>query len=439
MNTVHTWKEDERCIFHVDVNSAFLSWSALKLLEEDPSGVDLRTVPSAVGGDVETRHGVITAKSLPAKKYGVITGEPVVQALGKCPSLILVRSDFATYRKYSHSFIKILKEYSELVEQVSIDEAYLDMTGSRFTHRGRDESVYPWPLNVAHLIRGQVFRELGFTVNVGVSVNKLLAKMASDFEKPDKVHTLFPEEIQSKMWPLPVRELHGCGAATAAQLQKYGITTIGQAAQVEPEVLKLKLGQKAGEYIFRSANGLGSDTVKAEREKAKSYSNEETTPEDITAQNYYTKGVPIIQRLSFKVASRMDKGGVYAQTIVVSVKTDDFRRHSRQTTVLTPTRDAEVICKEAQKLMEELLFGKDGFFEAGRTLRLIGVGCSGLSDGSYLQMDLFSWAQGAKEREEKHRKKEKLEKMMEAVRTRYGDAAIMKGAGDGSKGSREGN
>ncbi len=431
---MHEWKTDERCIFHVDVNSAFLSWSALKQLKEEPGSIDLRTIPSAVGGDIQTRHGVVTAKSIPAKRYGVKTGEPVAQALRKCPSLVLVKSDFKVYREYSRAFISILKEYTDLVEQVSIDEAYLDMTNSRYVSFSRDEGDCPWPLNVANRIRERVHSELGFTVNVGISVNKLLAKMASDFEKPDKVHTLYPEEIAAKMWPLPVGELHGCGGATSRKLEKYGIHTIGDAAALSLQVLQMNLGQKAGEYIWKSANGMGSDKVRPQREKAKSYSNEETTSHDITKENYQSEGIEILRRLSYKVSARMEKGGVYAQTIGVNVKTDDFRRHSRQITISSPTREAEMIFSQAKVLMKEMLFGKEGLLDEGRGVRLIGVGCSGLSDGSYRQMDLFSWASGASEREEAHRKKEKLEAMMEKVRGKYGQGAISKGAVSGNSG-----
>ena len=439
---MHEWKQDEHCIFHVDVNSAFLSWSALKKLEDDPEAVDLREIPSAVGGDVQTRHGIITAKSIPAKKYGVQTGEPVVKALQKCPSLVLVKSDFTVYRRYSHALMDILRDYTDLVEQASIDEAYLDMTQSRGKLKNSETEDMPWPLNAAHEIRKRVYRELGFTVNVGISVNKLLAKMASDFEKPDRVHTLFPEEVPAKMWPLPVRELHGCGKATAQRLHQMGIETIGQAAGMSLPILQANLGEKAGLYIWKSSNGRGSVNVKTEREKAKSFSNEETTTEDITNENYRTLGPEIIGRLSSKVASRMEKAGVYAQTVGVNVKTEDFRRHSRQVTLISPTRDAEVIRRESEKLMEDMVFGDNGFFAAGHGLRLIGIGCTNLSDGSYMQMDLFSWAQTLEEREREEkqekerrrkeeqtlRKKEKLEAMMMRVQTRYGKAAISKGA-----------
>ena len=223
-----------KIIFHVDVNSAFLSWSAVKRLKDDPSALDLRTVPSAVGGDVKTRHGVITAKSIPAKRFGITTGEPVMTALRKCPDLILIPSDFQTYRQYSKAFIRILKQHSGLVEQVYIDEAFADMTG------------VPDPLAEAAALRAEIREKLQFTVNVGISENKLLAKMASDFEKPDRTHTLWPSEIPEKLWPLPIRELFGCGAATAARLNSFGIRTIGDAAGTDLKVLQAILGEKGG-------------------------------------------------------------------------------------------------------------------------------------------------------------------------------------------------
>ena len=196
-------KLDEKTIFHVDVNSAFLSWSALKQLEEEPGSVDLRTIPSAVGGDVKTRHGVITAKSIPAKKYGIQTVEPVVKALQKCPHLVLVRSDFETYRRYSHALMDLLAQYTPLLQQMSIDEAFLDLT-EKIGPDNREGA-----LALAQEIRDRVREELGFTVNVGISSNKLLAKMASDFQKPDRTHTLYPEEVPAKMWPLPINSLFG--------------------------------------------------------------------------------------------------------------------------------------------------------------------------------------------------------------------------------------
>ena len=214
-----------RVIFHVDVNSAFLSWEAVYRLRHADGAPDLRTIPSAVGGDIAKRHGVILAKSIPAKKYDVRTGEPVVDALRKCPHLVLVAPNHALYEENSHAFMNILRKYSDVVEQYSIDEAFVDMTGT--------EWLFGKPIAAAHRIKDEIRDTLGFTVNVGISSNKLLAKMASEFEKPDKVHTLFPQEIKEKMWPLPVRELFLVGGASEQKLKRLGINTIGDLAHAD--------------------------------------------------------------------------------------------------------------------------------------------------------------------------------------------------------------
>ena len=286
----------KRFVFHVDVNSAFLSWSALKQLQEDPGSVDLRTIPSAVGGDIRTRHGIITAKSIPAKAYHVQTGEPVVRALEKCPQLVLVRSDFKTYRMYSSRFISVLKEYTDQVQQASIDEAYMDVSDLASS---REDAI-----TLADRIKNTVRSRLGFTVNVGISENKFLAKMASDFEKPDKVHTLFPDEIRQKMWPLPVRDLYGCGAATAQQMNEMGFRTIGDLAACSEQMLKTILGEKRGEYIYQRVRGIDSSLVETVRQEAKSCSNETTTAEDIGRWNYNNTALPILRQLSEKVSGR---------------------------------------------------------------------------------------------------------------------------------------
>jgi DNA polymerase-4 len=177
----------------------------------------------------------------------------------------------------------------------------------------------PWPLNAAHEIRKRVYRELGFTVNVGISVNKLLAKMASDFEKPDRVHTLFPEEVPAKMWPLPINSLFGCGKQTAQKLQLVGINTIGDAASADPGLLQSVLGERSGIYIHNSANGISRSKVTPEREQAKSVSNERTLSRDIDRDNYQTDGLPVIRMLSQKVAGRLQKSGLAGQTVTFQV------------------------------------------------------------------------------------------------------------------------
>ena len=469
MNDTHDIAD--RIIFHIDVNSAFLSWSAVKRLREDPSALDLRTVPSAVGGNVETRHGIITAKSIPAKKYGVTTGEPVISALKKCPNLILVPNDRKTYKAYSADFIRILRKYADEVEQVSIDEAFLDMSdperfyeGVRKTYALTDKSEsrtpdgedngdrqtafplecsdsclpstneddmnrqpkfdLPYPLNAAELIKNEIRDTLGFTVNVGISTNKILAKMASDFEKPDKIHTLYPDEIATKLWPLPIGELFGCGRKTADKLRSVGVTTIGDAATMSLENLQSIIGSKAGEYLHNNANGISDSPVISEREKAKSYSNETTTAEDITAANYQANGLPIIQRLSESVASRLQRDNVRAYTVYVIVKTGEFRRHTRQTTLPDSTNDADVIRDTAAALMDTILFGREGLFAKDQTVRLIGVGCTNIDESEYVQMDLFSWAKTVKADEERKREEEARLEAEKAERQRLEEARL---------------
>ena len=426
----------ERTIFHVDVNSAFLSWSALKKLRDEPGSVDLRTIPSAVGGDVKTRHGIITAKSIPAKRYGIQTAEPVVKALQKCPQLVLVPPDFQTYHAYSRALMDILAQYSSLLQQMSIDEAYLDMS-DRIAPGDREAAIM-W----ARHIREQVKRELGFTVNVGISTNKLLAKMASDFEKPDRTHTLYPDEVPSKMWPLPIDSLHGCGKSTAQKLQLVGINTIGEAAASDPMLLQSILGQKSGAYIYNSANGISRSPVVAEREQAKSISNERTLSEDVDRENYHTNGIPVIRELAKKVASRMQKKGLSGQTVTFQVKSSEFDRYSRQASLSEATDRAEEIESAALMLADRLLNGPDGLFEAGMTIRLIGVGVSKLTQKQIHQMDLFEWAdrnlEEEKRKEEKRRvtaeenekrkaKQARLDKMMEMINNRYGTGTVKKG------------
>ena len=428
-------ESEGRTIFHVDVNSAFLSWSALKRLEEDPDAVDLRTIPSGVGGDVKTRHGIITAKSIPAKKYGVQTGEPVVKALQKCPQLVLVPPDFETYRKYSHALMEILSRYSPLLQQVSIDEAYLDVTervseketsGVVCTSGGERKRA----IALARQIRDQVRAELGFTVNVGISCNKLLAKMASDFEKPDRTHTLYPEEVPAKMWPLPIEALHGCGKSTAQKLQLIGINTIGDAAAADRALLQSFLGQSSGAYIWNSANGISKSKVVAEREQAKSVSNERTLSEDIGRENYQADGVPVICMLSQKVAGRLQKSGLVGQTITFQIKSSDFERHSRQMSLQAMTDRAKDIEEAALLLADQLLGGPEGLFAQGVTIRLIGVGVSRLSEKEKTvhQMDLFEWAERNEEEESRRAEAEKAQKAEQAAREKAQKAAQAKKA-----------
>lgn len=260
-----------RLIFHVDVNSAFLSWEATRQVKQGLP--DLRLVPSCIGGRPESRRGVVLAKSIPAKKYNIRTGEPISMALRKCPSLVIAPPDFKLYSQCSKAFKDICRAYAPVVEEFSIDECFLD-----FSHT---EHIYPDPIALAYEIKDKIRDELGFTVNVGIGENKLCAKMASDFEKPDKVHTLFIKELPDKMWPLPVRDLLFVGGSTAKKLNDAGIRTIGELAKSDISFLQRIIGNKMSVQAHNYANGIDPSPVKAEPEEAKGYSNSVTLEDDV--------------------------------------------------------------------------------------------------------------------------------------------------------------
>ncbi len=388
-----------RLIFHVDVNSAFLSWEAARRVAE--GGEDLRLIPSAVGGDADKRTGVILAKSVPAKKYGIITGEPVKSALRKCPSLVLVRSDFRLYQRSSRAFVDILARYAPVIERFSIDECFLDMTGT--------ERIYPDPVRLAHEIKDTVRTELGFTVNIGIGSNKLLAKMASDFEKPDKVHTLFDSEIPDKLWPLPVRELFTVGKATAERLERAGIRSIGALASTDPAILKSLIGDKAGSHLHAYANGRDDSPVCSEPEQAKGYSVSTTLETDVTtAEEAYR----ILLALADSVSSRMRADQAKASCIAVSVRTASFKNRSHQRKLTLGTDITSEIYAAARELFDEL-------WDKRTPLRLLGISLTELSYGDFEEPVLIP--------DEARDRARKLDRAVDEIRTKFGSATIMRG------------
>ena len=261
-------------IFHIDVNSAYLSWTAVEKLKNG-SEIDLRKIPSIIGGNQASRHGVVLAKSIPAKKYGVRTGEPVANALRKCATLVIEPPDQKMYRQYSQRLMEFLKGYTPEIEQVSVDECYMDFTGIAYRFSG--------PVTAAEEIKERVRKTFGFTVNIGISSNKLLAKMASDFEKPDKVHTLFPDEVKEKMWPLPVSELYMAGRASVEVLEKLEIRTIGDLARMNPQLLELHM-KSHGRMLWEFANGITHSKVEKEQTQAKGIGNSTTLSQDVVSE-----------------------------------------------------------------------------------------------------------------------------------------------------------
>lgn len=328
-------------IFHVDVNSAYLSWESARRVKNGES--DLRLIPSAIGGDPEKRTGVILAKSIPAKKYGVKTGEPVAMALRKCPDLVLAKPDFRLYEKNSKAFMDISRRYAPILEKASIDECYLDMSGT--------QKIYPDPIKIAHTIKDTIQEELGFTVNVGIGTNKLLAKMASDFEKPNKVHTLFPEEIKVKMWPLPVSDLFTVGHATAEKLNNHSIYTIGELATADLHQIQRLLGNKLGLHLHEYANGIDPSPVLSEPEAAKGYSVSTTLAEDVTTIEEANR---ILLELSDSVTARMRSDHVKASCIAVTIRANDFRDRSHQTKLYEATDITKEVYETSKELLKDL-------------------------------------------------------------------------------------
>ena len=388
----------ERLIFHVDVNSAFLSWEATERLRRGDS-LDLRTIPSCIGGNPDSRISIVSAKSIPAKKYGITTGEPVSMALRKCPELVVVEPDFSLYKRMSRTFKAILQEYTPVMESFSIDEVFMDMTGM--------EKLYPDPISLAHTMKDRIRDELGFTVNVGIGRNKLCAKMASDLEKPDKVHTLFPDEIESKMWPLPVGELFGCGKSTAEKLRELHLQTIGALAGMDKGFLKQRFGEKTALYLHNAANGIDESEVSDTVHEAKSYSVETTTEEDLTNIESICH---LLKAQVDEVGFRLRSDDVKARCITVSFRTKDFKRKSHGRTQDVATDITDEIYSIATDLMREAW--------KGEPVRLVSVSASEIDTEGYEQMSLI----GNDDRE----KQKRLDRALDDIRNRYGKGSIVR-------------
>ena len=390
----------KRLIFHIDVNSAFLSWEAARRVSQGED--DIRKIPSAIGGDREKRTGVILAKSIPAKKYGIKTGEPVAMALRKCPDLFLTRPDFRLYEQSSKAFMDIVRSYAPVVEKYSIDECFADFSGT--------QNVYPDPIALAHTIKDRIRDELSFTVNVGIGDCKLLAKMASDFEKPDKVHTLFLSEIQVKMWPLPVRELFTVGASTAEKLEKARIRTIGDLANTDLSRVQKLIGMKLGQQIHDYANGIDPSPVLAAPEEAKGYSISTTLEEDVvTAEQAHA----VLLALSDSVTARMRADGVKAYCVAVSIRSNDFKTRSHQKKLADPTDISREVYQLSKQLFSEL-------WDGHTPLRLLGVSLTDITHEDSAQLSLFS--------DEARERARRLDKATDAINGKYGAATIVRGS-----------
>lgn len=433
----------DKIIFHIDVNSAYLSWTALEKLHNG-CDIDLRTIPAIVGGDMAQRRGVVLAKSIPAKAYGIVTGEPIVNAMRKCPNLTLEPPDHKLYKRRSRELMTLLSDFCPDIEQVSVDECYMDYTPI--------SRQYPSPEDAAHLIKDRVREQLNFTVNVGISDRKVLAKMASDFKKPDLVHTLYSYEIQKKMWPLPVSDLYMCGRSSVEALRKLEILTIGDLAQTDRSILEAHM-KSHGTLLWEYANGIDDSRVAVIHADAKGIGNSTTLSED--AADHETAHLVLLS-LAESVSRRLRTAEYSAAMISVEIKYNTFKKVSHQTTLFTPTNQTDLIYQTACSLFDDIW--------DGTPVRLLGIRSSKLAPvGEPVQMSLFdlpvptmqddrsrgssattepsspeisgiensiknSPAKNISSNNIALRKKEKLDSALDSIRKRYGEDAVVRGS-----------
>lgn len=381
----------EKQILHIDVNNAFLSWTAVDMLRKG-SKIDIRQIPAIIGGDETKRSGIVLAKSMKAKECGIKTAETIYQAKMKCPSIKIFSSNFKIYREYSDKLYELLLQYTDKIERFSIDECFLDMT----EYLMKDTLI-----NKAKEISKRVVEELGFSVNIGVAHNKLLAKMASDFTKPNKIHTLFPEEIAKKMWPLPISKLFGLGKKTVPKLYNMQIKTIGDLAKADVNILSKKFG-KHGIKMWECANGIDLSKVVYKLEKPKGVGNSITLSRNIKE---IEKLEEILLALTEQVTYRLRKYDLLANTVNVQLRTKDFEDTSHQGKLIVTTSSTKEIYKKAKQLLHEM-------YQIPKEIRLIGVRVDNLTEKEELQLSLFS--------NQFNEKQEKLDKVVDELKNKYG-------------------
>ena len=392
----------EHIIFHIDVNSAYLSWTALARLKE---GVreDLRLIPSIIGGDMAKRHGIVLAKSIPAKAYGIVTGEPVVNAFRKCPHLVSAPPDHQLYARMSALLIDYLSDICPDIEQVSIDECYMDYTPIA--------GKYTSPETAAVYIKDQILKKFEFTVNIGVSDKKVLAKMASDFKKPNLVHTLYSWEIQEKIWHLPVSRLFMCGRSSVDTLRKLGILTIGDLAAADPSIVEAHL-KSHGLTLWQYANGQDNSQILSEPAKLKGVGNSTTLQKDALTREEALKA---LLSLSESVGRRLRSSHQVAGLVCTEIKYNTFRSASHQALLESPSSSSDVIYRNACHLFDELWDGSP--------IRLLGVRTAKLSDeNAPLQLSLFDYASPVSE------KQQRLDAALDSIRKRYGKDSVKRGS-----------
>ena len=388
----------ERIIFHIDVNNAFLSWTAVQLLEEGYN-IDIRTIPAIIAGDESKRHGIVLAKSPIAKKYGIVTAETIYQAKMKCPNLKIFSPNHEIYQRKSKQLMNYLKTFTPIMEQFSIDECFLDMTGTKY--------LYTNHLELAYKIKDEIKEKFGFTVNVGIGNNKLCAKMASDFEKPDKVHTLLKSEIKEKLWPLPVNDLFMCGKKTSIELNKMNIYTIKDLAEYDFQKLEKKFKSQA-KYLKQAAWGIDESKVEERKDKRQSISTTRTLPHD-EENKEKLKEVLFVQ--TEDVCRQLREQNLYASTIAIIYKDKYFKSTTVQEQLENATDNTKEILKKINSLFEKSY--------NNMPVRLIGVRLANLTKFKNTQVSIFDTEI------DNDSKEESIQKTVDKINKKFGSSLIM--------------
>ena len=390
-----------RTILHCDLNSFYASVELL-------SHPELRQQPVAVCGDPDSRKGIILAKNEPAKRCGVKTAETIWQARQKCPDLVFLPPHHDQYRQFSHIINNIYGQYTDLVEPFGIDESWLDITGSMHLFGGDARAI-------ADGIRRRISQELGLTLSIGVSFNKVFAKLGSDYRKPDATTVIPPESWQEIVWPLPLSSLLYAGPAAQRALGQYGIHTIGDLAAVDP-VLPQRLLGKLGRQLWDFANGRDTAPVRPQHEKepVKSVGNSFTFRENLISREQVLQGMSL---LCDSVASRLRQQNLYCGAVQIGLRDPAFRNISRQKQLACSTHSMRDLLRTAMELA-------DCIWKPPSPLRLLSVTALSLTDRleTYEQVSLFVPQQSAGEA-----KLERLEETVDAIRKKYGGKAIAYG------------
>lgn len=386
----------ERYIFHIDVNNAFLSWTAVYLLNNGYNK-DIREVPSVIGGAEKSRHGIVLAKSPVAKKLGVVSAEPIYMAKKKCPNLEVYPPQYKYYYERSRELMNYLSQYSPKLEQYSVDECFLDMTGMKYIYKDLEK--------LAHKIKDEVKEKFGYTVNIGIGNNKLCAKMASDFEKPNKVHTLYKDEIVSKLWPLDVGDLFMCGKSTKKELNKLSIYTIEDLAKKDLKFLERHF-KSQGRYLYNASHGIDDDKVEVKTSKNPSISVSETLPYNTTDPD---KLKEILFRQTEEITRELRSRKLFAKTVAVIFKNGNFVSYSAQATLNKPTNNTKEIIKKIYEVFDNN-YKED-------EIRLIGARLANLTDTKEEQISLF-------DESIEDEKEDNIQKTIDDINNKFGKSII---------------